>query len=177
MNIKKINEELDKLLETQVEGGNPIIAIKDGSYEGDNIGEVVLNNLEEFTEDDIVNIMNNYQYYNNQGGHILFPSAWNYYHAGEVYPVKLAKALLKSQENELEGLSDLYNIFYRAHGDLDKFGEAAEVWEDNVKANIKGAVQELRSIDDDGSFAEDIFNELEYNYPELVASLRKEFFQ
>ena len=85
MDIKKLNEELDKLLE------DPISAIKNGGYTGDDIDSIVLANLNKFSVEDIVKIMQNKKYFY-QGAGDLFPFSSGWKEGKKHYPDKLAAA-------------------------------------------------------------------------------------
>ena len=74
--LTKLTETFNKFMETQIEHVDEVIAVKEGTYEGDNVGEIVLNNLDEFTEEELVRVLENAAYYKHQGGHRLFPSSW-----------------------------------------------------------------------------------------------------
>ena len=163
-NLNKLTETFNKFLETQIEYVDEVAAIKEGTYEGDIVGEIVLNSLDEFTEDELVRVLENYQYYTNQGGHILFPSS--YEPARGAYPAKLASALAKSKENE--SITDIYNIFYRSHGDLETWGEAAEIWKKDVLQNFDKALDLFSWVREDGEaqdYIDSITSEIAAGYP------------
>lgn len=197
MNIKKLNEELSNLVEgvsfEYESEADDILADEDeiadsqtnkrlltdivyGRYTGKDLDEIVLSNLDKITVKQLTKILDNYKYYTNCGGNNLFPSNWEYKYSGKPYPKKLALAICRSNNegNELEGLSDLFNIFYRYRGNLDIWGEAADVWEDNVLRNISDVKQELNKLDSDGDFTELVIQELEDNYPEICRQLQEE---
>ena len=143
--------------------------IFESTYEGDKVGEIVLNNLDDFTEDELVRVLENYKYYINQGGHILFPSSWQ----GGVYPAKLASALVKSKENE--SITDVYNIFYREHGDLETWGEAAEIWQRDVLQNFDKTVEFLSWVNDDSEYdyyIGSLISEIEKGYPLFAKAVK-----
>jgi hypothetical protein len=174
-NLNKLTETFNKFLETQIEYADEVAAIKEGTYEGDMVGEIVLNNLDEFTEDELVRVLENYDYYNNQGGHILFPS--NYEVARGPYPVKLAEALAKSKEAET--LTDLFNIFYRHRADLKTWGEAAEVWQVDILENQK-ATQKLLdeagiSDEEDEHYVYDMIDTIGEAFPLFAKAFEKIF--
>ena len=191
MNIKKLNEELKKFIEgvnfeyepeaddilADIDNNSDAGLIKEilnGLYKGDSLDEIVLSNLDSFSVEELAKILDNYNYYRNCGSENLFPSNWNYKFSGKSYPRKLAEAICRSQDvNELNGLSDLFNIFYRQRGDLDVWGEAANVWADNVLRNISDVKQELDKLGDDGDYTQAIIEELEDRYPEICQQLQE----
>lgn len=167
--LTKLTETFNKFMETQIEYVDEVIAVKEGTYEGDKVGEIVLNNLDDFTEDELVRVLENYKYYINQGGHILFPSSWQ----GGVYPAKLASALVKSKENE--SITDVYNIFYREHGDLETWGEAAEIWQRDVLQNFDKTVEFLSWVNDDSEYdyyIGSLISEIEKGYPLFAKAVK-----
>ena len=99
MKPNKILEDLNKIInETQIEYVDEIQAIKEGNYEGEELAKIVLDNLDEFSEQELIEILNNRHYYSQCGGSGLFPSKYD--ELNGAYPVKLASALSKSKENE-----------------------------------------------------------------------------
>lgn len=106
MNVKKLNEKLSTFLNEQED---IISAIKNGSYKGKDIDTVVLSNLDEFTEDDIVNIFNNKKYAY-QGAMNLFP----YNLDKKSYSTKIENAYNKYMElriNKISGPSDISRYY------------------------------------------------------------------
>jgi hypothetical protein len=169
--LTKLTETFNKFLETQIEYVDEVAAIKEGTYEGDIVGEIVLNNLDEFTEDELVRVLENYKYYMNQGGHILFPSS--YEKARGAYPAKLASALIKSKENE--SITDIYNIFYREHGDLETWGEAAEMWQRDVLQNFDKTIEVFSWVMDDAEYdyyIGSVISEIEKGYPLFAKAVK-----
>lgn len=114
INEDLMNEDLTKLIETQIEE-DAIEQIKQGIYEGEDISSIILDNLDELSVEELTKILENYTYYSN-GAYNLFPSICQ----GEVYPIKLAEALAKS--SEAESTTGLYNIFY-ANRNVADFSE------------------------------------------------------
>ena len=167
--LTKLTETFNKFMETQIEHVDEVIAVKEGTYEGDNVGEIVLNNLDEFTEEELVRVLENANYYKHQGGHILFPSSWQ----GGVYPAKLASALAKSKENE--SITDIYNIFYRSHGDLKTWGEAAEMWQRDVLQNFDKTLEVFSWVMDDTEYdyyIGSVISEIEKGYPLFAKAVK-----
>ena len=172
MLIRKLNEELCKVLsETQIEHVDEVEAIKQGTYEGDRVGEIVLNNIDEFNVDELIAVLENFDYYRHQGGHILFPSSYDA--AKGPYPAKLAEALAKSKENET--ITDIYNIFYRSHGDLQTWGEAAEMWQRDVLQNFDKTLDVFSWVSDDSEYdyyIDSLISEIEKGYPLFAKAVK-----
>ena len=154
---------------------NAIQDILQGTYNGKELDQIVLENLDKFSIDQLVEILENYDYYNNCRGWALYPSGWHRSGNEEPYPEKLAQALCQSRENECEGLSDLFNIYYRDHGDMYTWGEAADIWVENAMNNIDSAISDLYDIDDDGEFVKDLIDFLNDSYPRLVNELKARY--
>ena len=170
MDIKKLNEEFNIIVETQIEYVDPIIAIKEGSYDGDDIGDIVLDNLDEFSVDELVNILNNYNWYCHSGVDKLFPSGFLYNDIQGEYPVKLAEAVAKCNDKEV--ITEIYNIFYRCHGDLTTWGNASKVWQ-------KAMLEDTENLDmligacDDNEYYKEIMSELIDNMTDFAYELEE----
>lgn len=166
--LSKLNEEVNKFLnETQIEYVDDVIAVKEGSYEGEELDKIVLQNLDEFSEMELIEVLQNYQYYNHNGGNGLFPSGYN--SENGPYPAKLASALSKSTESE--DITDIYNIFYRENGDLETWGEAAEVWQNNLLNSEKSlaVVQDVANEDDE--YIKEVIYTIGETYPKFAKEL------
>ena len=171
MDVKRINEEIENLLnETQIEYVDEVAAIKEGVYEGDKIAEVVLSNIDEFNENELIEILENYHYYMICGGHALFPSGWRSEFGP--YPAKLAYALSKSRENE--DITDIFNIFYRSHGDLETWNDAALVWQEQILDNFDKFKNSVSNVEEEGydNYLEDMLVDIEEAYPKFVEIVR-----
>lgn len=182
MDFKKLNDTIKVALgedvdyiepDNNLEHINIVQDIKNGTYEGEELDRVVLENFDEFSVEDLAKILDNYKYYTQCGGNGLLPSGWIWSHENETYPKKLAEAICISEQAECAGLSDLFNIFYRQHGNMDIWGEAADVWADNVLQNMDAVQRDLKQIDEDGSYTQDVIDELEDKYPALVDQLKE----
>lgn len=167
MNNKKLNEEIEKILnEEDFESGvgklpEKLQALVDGKYDGEEpLAQIVMLDLEDLTVDELVQIMNT----QNDGLNSLYPSGWDTELGA--YPVKLAEALVKS--NGKESLTDIYNIFYR-HEELpeavvDVFKKDALDDIDNTMIIISG----LYNTD----ILTDFLHEIAQGYPEFVEELK-----
>ena len=171
MKIAKLLNELNEVLnETQIEYVDDVVAVKEGTYEGEAVAEIVLNNLDQFTEDELVSILNNYEYYTHCGANRLFPSMYNAENGP--YPVKLAQALSKSKENE--DLTDIFNIFYAHHSDLETWNDAAQVWQQSILNNFDEFIANNPYVDTDyEDYVTDMLNDIEKAYPEFVEQVKQ----
>ena len=178
MNLKQLNRILKKTLREDSSQANLIEDIKNGTSQEKNIGDIVLENLDEVSVDDLVNILENYKWYSNNGVHKLFPSGFYWMKRRDespvsAYPAKLAEAVAKSAESET--ISDIYNIFYRCHGDLQTWGEAEKVWEEQMMN--PNAMIDFLSMCDDEAYYNDIMSTLYDEIPEFAKRLEKKLLQ
>ena len=170
MKANKILEDLNAIInETQIEYVDEIQAIKEGTYEGEQLAQIVLDNLDEFSEQELIEILNNRHYYSQCGGSGLFPSRYD--ESNGAYPVKLASALSKSKENE--DLSDIFNIFYRHNADLDTWNDAALVWQQSILSDFNKFLWNNPYVDDEyENYVVDMLNDIEKAYPKFVADFK-----
>lgn len=172
MDLKQITETFEKFVETQIEYVDEVVAIKEGTYEGGHVDKLVLANLDDFSEDELIRVLENYDYYNHQDGGKLFPSGWIVEYGP--YPAKLASALAKSKENE--SITDVYNIFYRNHGDLETWGEAGEVWKKDCLENFDKVEKTFEwaalSGEEAADYINDIANGIAVGYPDFAEAIK-----
>lgn len=182
MDFRKMDNTIKMALgEDIIEGGDPIIAIKDGSYEGEDIAEIVLENLDEFSVQDLVTILDNYDWYSHNGVYKLFPSGFYWMNRRDespvsVYPAKLAEAVAKCKNKEV--ITDIYNIFYRCRGDLNTWGEAEKVWENEMFSDTANFDTFLDACDmGDSEYYNQVMGDLYDNIPEFAHKLEEELLQ
>ena len=172
MDIKNLNEQLGKIIETQIEGGDELQQVLDGTWteeEGNTLPDVIVPRLDELTEEQLIQILNNAYKLDMSNG--LFPSGWNSDKFGP-YPVKLAQALSKSEDSE--NLTDIYNVYY-ANRDEDIFKDAIEVWKDRIMSGedekLDHMLQPIGDEDDDAAYDAHIFSKLRADHGDLVEFL------
>lgn len=176
--IKSINEAFKKVLkETQIEE-DAIEMIKAGTYEGEDIDKIVLENIDEFSVEDLTKIIENYDWYSHNGVAKLFPSGFHYAEFRgekpiEKYPAKLAEAIANSKESE--NITDLFNIFYRQHNDLNTWGDAAQIWMKKVLEEPNSELFDNLGLgDDDIDYVADMLDTIGEYYPKFIMQvLRK----
>lgn len=151
-----------------------IAKIKAGNYTGKDLPNIVLENIDKFTVNDLVEILDNYNYYNKCNGYRLYPSGFHYWDEEApvaVYPAKLAEALLKCSASEK--VCDLYNIFYRCHGDLYTWGKAAEVWREELEKNpISREFDYVDDSDDMYGYFNNVLKRYEAKWPKYINTIR-----
>lgn len=172
MDIKNLNEQLGKIIETQIEGGDELQEILDGTWteeEGNNLADVVIPRINELSEEQLIQILNNaykLDYFNS-----LFPSGYDADKFGP-YPVKLAQALSKSEDSE--NLTDIYNVYY-ANRDEDTFRDAMEVWKDRIMSGedekLDHMLQAIGDEEDDAVYDAHILLKLSKDHGDLVEFL------
>lgn len=172
MNIKNLNEQLGKIIETQIEGGDELQQVLDGTWteeEGNNLADVVIPRINELSEEQLIQILNNaykLDYFNS-----LFPSGYDADKFGP-YPVKLAQALSKSEDSE--NLTDIYNVYY-ANRDEDTFRDAMEVWKDRIMSGedekLDHMLQAIGDEEDDAVYDAHILLKLSKDHGDLVEFL------
>lgn len=172
MNIKNLNEQLGKIIETQIEGGDELQQVLDGTWteeEGNTLPDVIVPRLDELTEEQLIQILNNAYKLDMSNG--LFPSGWNSDKFGP-YPVKLAQALSKSEDSE--NLTDIYNVYY-ANRDEDTFRDAMEVWKDRIMSGedekLDHMLQAIGDEEDDAVYDAHILLKLSKDHGDLVEFL------
>lgn len=172
MDIKNLNEQLGKIIETQIEGGDELQQVLDGTWteeEGNTLPDVIVPRLDELTEEQLIQILNNAYKLDMSNG--LFPSGWNSYKFGP-YPVKLAQALSKSEDSE--NLTDIYNVYY-ANRDEDTFRDAMEVWKDRIMSGedekLDHMLQAIGDEEDDAVYDAHILLKLSKDHGDLVEFL------
>lgn len=148
-----------------------IIALKDGDFsviDNDDklsdmsLANIVVPNIDEFSVDELTQIMNNRRSYD----YSLFPSGWDSDTYGP-YPKKLAQALVDT--NAEESVFDLYNIFY---GGRSISEDAIKVFKQAVLAtksqrNLRSLVN--LTVDSDDLF--NVLNELFKHWPVFTSKL------
>lgn len=172
MDIKNLNEQLGKIIETQIEGGDELQQVLDGTWteeEGNTLPDVIVPRLDELTEEQLIQILNNAYKLDMSNG--LFPSGWNSDKFGP-YPVKLAQALSKSEDSE--NLTDIYNVYY-ANRDEDTFRDAMEVWKDRIMSGedekLDHMLQAIGDEEDDAVYDAHILLKLSKDHGDLVEFL------
>lgn len=167
MNNKKLNEEIEKILnEEDFEAGvdklpEKLQALVDGKYDGEEpLAEIVMLDLEDLTVDELVQIMNT----QHDGWNSLYPSGWDI-ELGE-YPVKLAEALVKS--NAKESLTDIYNIFY-SHRALTE--GAIDVLKEDTLNDFDTTMHIVEEVAD-AEVLDEMLNTIAERYPEFVEQLK-----
>jgi hypothetical protein len=187
MNIKKLNEELDKVLnETIIEGNDELQEVLDGTWtgaSGHTLADIILPRIDELSVSQLVSILNNTKMRGNDNS--LFPSNWYYKKIGNslgTYPAILAKAI--SMSTWAENIFDLYNIFYRENGDLDTWGGAAETWKraclDNpsdVSHDLEMAFEsasDLDIMDPNNEYTNELFTTIGKVFPVFIEKLKEE---
>lgn len=172
MDIKNLNEQLGKIIETQIEGGDELQQVLDGTWteeEGNTLPDVIVPRLDELTEEQLIQILNNAYKLDMYNG--LFPSGWNSDKFGP-YPVKLAQALSKSEDSE--NLTDIYNVYY-ANRDEDTFRDAMEVWKDRIMSGedekLDSMLQAIGDEEDDAVYDAHILLKLSKDHGDLVEFL------
>lgn len=169
MNIKQLNEEFSKFTETQIEGDltpqAQVQAIFDGDDEDTYLAEVIVPNLDEFTDAELLGIFNKISE-TGDGDYSIYPSQWDSEAYGE-YPAKLALALSKS--NDAENLSEIYNMYYAGH---DLSDEAADIFRKACKKNPEETYSQFAVMDDEEIMV-DFLNELGDEEPMITKLLLK----
>lgn len=163
MNIKKLNEELRKLNETQIEGDDELTNILNGTWDRSQpIAEVVIPNIDKFSEEDLIQILD-------KGAHIdkslsLFPSNFDIDKFG-YYPAKLAAALAKSFDSEC--LTDIYNVYYKRsrRGDANKWKDAIKAWKRHIFLNGFDTNTKEAIAEDDGTWISQLHEVLKQYEP------------
>ena len=173
MDFKKLREELSQFVEDQIEGGDELQEILDGSWTGESgntLADVVIPRIEELTVEQLIKILDDSDKLEEQNS--LFPSAFDTHKFG-VYPAKLAQALTQSKARET--LTDLYNIYY-AHRDEDIYKEAIPVWKEAIMSNVEDTLNVLTPSGDtyeDAYYDAQIFEVLSEKHADLYNFLVK----
>lgn len=172
MNIKKLNEHLSKFIETQIEGGDELQEILDGTWteeEGNNLADVVIPRINELSEEQLIQILNNA--YKLDSSNSLFPSGYDADKFGP-YPVRLAQALCKFNDNE--NLTDIYNVYYN-NRNVGDFADAMKVWKDYIMSgqdkNLDFMLNPLDDVKEDAIQDALMFDELCVDHEDLVKFL------
>lgn len=172
MDIKKLNEHLSKFMETQIEGGDELQQVLDGTWteeEGNNLADVVIPNINELSEEQLIQILNNA--YKLDSSNSLFPSGYDADKFGP-YPVKLAQALCKFNDNE--NLTDIYNVYY-ANRNVGDFADAMKVWKDYIMSgqdkDLDFMLAPIGNVEDDATQDVLMFSELYDDHKDLVRFL------
>lgn len=128
MNIKKLNEEIRKMLSPVNEDFRQNLedAIE-GSYSEDELANFVMPNIDKISVAQLTDILDN----SSMNDHTLFPSGYDYETWGP-YPVKLAKALAESRH--AEGIGDVYSVLYYNRRDKQAYASAVKLWQRQVLA-------------------------------------------
>lgn len=167
MNNKKLNEEIEKILnEEDFEVGvdklpEKLQALVDGKYDGEEpLAQIVMLDLEDLTVDELVQIMNTQHDRRNS----LYPSGWDI-ELGE-YPAKLAEALVKS--NAKESLTDIYNVFYSHRALTDG---AIDVLKEDTLNDFDTTMDIVEEVAD-AEVLDEMLNTIAERYPEFVEQLK-----
>ena len=172
--LNRARDLVDSSNERIVVKPNAIEEIKNGTYSGKDIDKIVLTNIDEFSVEDLIKILDNTKWWKQGYTGKLFPS---YYHnntyrstefPGGVYPAKLAEALAKFKDAEC--LGDLFNIFYNHQEYRVAWREAKNIW-----SQYATSPKEIQQTMDAG---EEWFNELTEllykNLPKVAAKIERE---
>lgn len=167
MDFKKLREELAQFIETQVEGGDELQEILDGTWTGESgntLADVIIPRIGELSVEQLINILNNSSELEQENS--LFPSGFNAAKFG-VYPAKLADAL--SQSKVQETLTDLYNIYYARRSE-DVYKEAIPVWKNAIMTYTNNTLDVLTPAGDtyeDAYYDSQIFDVLSKKHKDL----------
>ena len=169
--MKQLIERLRKLTETQIEGGNELQEVLDGTWteeNGNTLADVVIPNIDKLSEAQLVDILNNA--YNMDKGNTLYPSAFDT-DKFDKYPAKLAIALSKTRE--AENLTDIYNVYY-AGRDEYTFKEAIDAWKQEIYKDPQSVYAQLKAVgnDEDDAMADArLFEVLKKDHADLIEFL------
>ena len=197
MNIKELNEKIEKLLEAE-DSIQPVYdelthpemdldaviltALKNCNaddpdlqkeLEDSSLAEVVCPNLKELSVEELIKIpgigLVKAEFKNMDNS--LYPSEWPADKFGP-YPAKLAEALVLTEDNE--SLTDLFNIFY-AHRQISE--KAAHVFMKDVIDDPTGANKQLiaNSKDFDADYVTDMLDDIAAKYPQFVEDAKKKY--
>ena len=194
MNIKKLNEEIEKLVEAE-DSIQPVYdevtrpemdldaviltALKNCNaddpdlqkeLEDSSLAEVVYPNLKELSVEELKAIMEHHREFKNMDNS-LYPSEWPADKFGP-YPVKLAKALVLTDDNE--SITDVYNIFY-SNRQVDE--AAASVFMQDALEDPKGVTKEVivDSQEYDPDLVTEMLEEIAEKYPQFVEEIKTKF--
>ena len=104
MSTRQLIEKLNRIIAEDYE--EAITLIKKGKYKGEDLADIVLQNIDSFSVKELTKVLNSRKYYEYCKADYLFPSE---YWWEQPYPTKLAEALAKSKY--AEAIPDIYNIF------------------------------------------------------------------
>ena len=194
MNTKKLNEEIEKLVEAE-DSIQPVYdelthpemdldaviltALKNCNaddpdlqkeLEDSSLAEVVYPNLKELSVEELKAIMEHHREFKNMDNS-LYPSEWPADKFGP-YPVKLAKALVLTDDNE--SITDVYNIFY-SNRQVDE--AAASVFMQDALEDPKGVTKEVivDSQEYDPDLVTEMLEEIAEKYPQFVEEIKTKF--
>ena len=195
MNTKKLNEEIEKLVEAE-DSIQPVYdelthpemdldaviltALKNCNaddpdlqkeLEDSSLAEVVYPNLKELSVEELKAIMEHHREFTGPHDNSLYPSGWPADKFGP-YPVKLAKALVLTDDNE--SITDVYNIFY-SNRQVDE--AAASVFMQDALEDPKGVTKEVivDSQEWDPDYATEMLEEIAEKYPQFVEEIKTKF--
>ena len=194
MNTKKLNEEIEKLVEaedsiqpvydelthpemdldavilTALKNCNADDPALQKELEDSSLAEVVYPNLKELSVQELKAIMEHHTEFKNMDNS-LYPSEWPADKFGP-YPVKLAKALILTDDNE--SITDVYNIFY-SNRQVDE--AAASVFMQDALKDPKGVTKEVivNSQEYDPDLVTEMLEEIAKKYPQFVEEIKAKF--
>ena len=195
MNIKKLNEEIEKLTEAE-DSIQPVYdelthpemdldaviltALKNCNaddpdlqkeLEDSSLAEVVYPNLKELSVEELKAIMEHHREFTGPYDNSLYPSEWPADKFGP-YPVKLAKALVLTDDNE--SITDVYNIFY-SNRQVDE--AAASVFMQDALKDPKGVTKEIivNTQEYDPDLVTEMLEEIAKKYPQFVEEIKTKF--
>lgn len=169
--MKQLIERLRKLTETQIEGGDELQEVLDGTWteeNGNTLADVVIPNIDKLSEAQLVDILNNAWKMDRRN--TLYPSGFDT-DKFDKYPAKLAIALSKTEE--AENLTDIYNVYY-AGRDEYTFKEAIDAWKQEIYKDPQSVYAQLKAVGDDEDDAmvdAGLFEVLKKDHADLIEFL------
>ena len=168
MDTERLNAEIKKLNESKTIDLANVLGVNDPILinSREELVDFVQTHLEELSVEDLTNLLEDYQIKFNFGN-VLFPSNWNY----GPYPVKLAEALSKSQDNE--DITDIYNVYYQNKNEAD-WKDAIKVLQDSILSDLDAYYRDMElllDLDGDMQYVVELYDEIQDHYPEFVNKL------